>query len=136
EEQLGPFRTWQICRHAPEDECSCRKPAAGLIQQAAAELEAPTSACVAIGDTGADVEAALAAGAKAILVPTRRTLPQEIEHASQHASVEPTVRKAVRRILDGGLCAAERSWCGRTTSAMCCSPDQRCARWPRKRSRW
>ncbi|KEI45819.1 HAD-IIIA family hydrolase [Saccharopolyspora rectivirgula] len=103
EEQLGPFRTWQICRHAPEDECSCRKPAAGLIQQAAAELEAPTSACVVIGDTGADVEAALAAGAKAILVPTRRTLPQEIEHASQHASVEPTVRKAVRRILDGGL---------------------------------
>ena len=37
------------------------------------------------------------------VVPTRRTLPQEIEHASQHASVEPTVRKAVRRILDGGL---------------------------------
>jgi beta-phosphoglucomutase-like phosphatase (HAD superfamily) len=37
--------------------------------------------CVVVGDIGADVEAARAAGAGAVLVPTAATLPAEIAAA-------------------------------------------------------
>ncbi|QUH00650.1 HAD-IIIA family hydrolase [Saccharopolyspora erythraea] len=99
ERHLGPFGTWQVCVHGDADGCDCRKPAPGLIERAAAELHVPTSACVVIGDTGADVDAASAAGARAILVPTERTLAPEIQWAWQNAEVARTVPEAVTRIL-------------------------------------
>jgi len=74
---LGPFGTWAVCRHDPDAGCGCRKPAPGLIQQAAAELGADPAHCLVIGDIGADAVAACAAGARAILVPAAQTLPAE-----------------------------------------------------------
>ena len=58
--------------------CACRKPAPGLVLQAAADLGVDPADCVVIGDIGADAAAAYAAGARAILVPTARTRPAEI----------------------------------------------------------
>jgi D-glycero-D-manno-heptose 1,7-bisphosphate phosphatase len=81
EEVLGPLGPWVICPHGPSDSCDCRKPAPGLIAEAARRLDVPASECVVIGDIGADVEAALAAGARPILVPRPETLPEEIEAA-------------------------------------------------------
>jgi histidinol-phosphate phosphatase family protein len=81
EELLGPFDTWQICPHAPGDGCACRKPQPGLVRAAAAALGVPVERCVVIGDIGADVEAAGAAGAGAVLVPTAVTLPGEVAAA-------------------------------------------------------
>ena len=86
DEQIGPFDTWQVCVHAPEDGCGCRKPLPGLIRSAAADLGVTPQQCVVIGDIGADAEAAWAAGARAILVPTKLTLPQEIVDAPVHAT--------------------------------------------------
>src|SRR3954469_8398557 len=60
EELLGPLGTWQVCPHAPEDGCDCRKPGPALVERAAAELGTDTSRCVVVGDIGADVGAALA----------------------------------------------------------------------------
>jgi histidinol-phosphate phosphatase family protein len=74
---LGPFGTWAVCPHHPEEGCACRKPAPGLILRAAADLGADPAQCVVIGDVGADAAAACAAGARAVLVPTARTLPAE-----------------------------------------------------------
>ena len=73
----GPFDTWQICPHRPEDGCPCRKPAPGLITSAAGDLGLSAADCVVIGDIGADIAAARAAGARAVLVPTAATLPGE-----------------------------------------------------------
>jgi histidinol-phosphate phosphatase family protein len=70
EELLGPFGTWQVCVHGDADGCECRKPAPGLVRQAAEALGVDPRDCVVIGDTGADVAAAEAAGARGILVPT------------------------------------------------------------------
>lgn len=81
DELLGPFGTWQVCVHGEEDGCPCRKPAPGLVQQAAAALGVDPRRCVVIGDTGADVAAAEAAGARGILVPTARTRPEEVRTA-------------------------------------------------------
>jgi histidinol-phosphate phosphatase family protein len=81
EELLGPFDDWQVCQHAPEDGCACRKPQPGMITAAAAALGVPVERCLVIGDIGADVEAARAAGAGAVLVPTAVTLPEEVAAA-------------------------------------------------------
>lgn len=81
EQLLGPIDTWHMCFHAPEDDCDCRKPRPGLIQTAAQTLDVATAACVVIGDIGADMAAADAAGARSILVPTPQTLPAEIAAA-------------------------------------------------------
>jgi histidinol-phosphate phosphatase family protein len=94
---LGPFDTWQVCTHGPDDRCSCRKPEPGLVTAAARELGIAPYECLMIGDIGSDVDAALAAGARAVLVPTRHTKVDEIDHAYQVAAVAPTLRSAVRR---------------------------------------
>jgi HAD superfamily hydrolase (TIGR01662 family) len=97
ESLLGPFDTWQVCPHAPEARCSCRKPQPGLVSAAARELGVAPQDCLLIGDIGSDVDAALAAGARAVLVPTRKTKIDEIDHAHLVAAVAPTLRSAVRR---------------------------------------
>ncbi|PBJ31569.1 HAD hydrolase-like protein, partial [Mycobacterium avium] len=74
-------------------------PRPGLILAAAEALGVPPRRCVMIGDTGADVRAALAAGAAAVLVPTDRTLPAEVEHARAHARVSATLNDAVSLVL-------------------------------------
>ncbi|MFL6047840.1 MAG: HAD-IIIA family hydrolase [Propionibacteriaceae bacterium] len=97
ESLLGPFDTWQVCTHAPDAGCSCRKPSPGLVMAAAAELGLAPHECLMIGDIGSDVDAALAAGARAVLVPTRHTKIGEIDHAQLVAAVAPNLRTAVRR---------------------------------------
>ena len=97
ESLLGPFDTWQVCPHDPDARCSCRKPEPGLVITAARELGVAPHECLMIGDIGSDVDAALAAGARAVLVPTRHTEVGEIDHAHRVAAVAPTLRSAVRR---------------------------------------
>ena len=97
ESLLGPFDTWQVCPHDPDARCSCRKPEPGLVITAARELGVAPHECLMIGDIGSDVDAALAAGARAVLVPTRHTKVGEIDHAHRVAAVAPTLRSAVRR---------------------------------------
>ena len=101
EELLGPFGTWQVCPHRAEDECACRKPRPGLITAAAEALGVPVHRCVVIGDIGSDVEAALAAGAGAVLVPTARTRAEEIGRAGTEALVAPDLESAVELVLAG-----------------------------------
>jgi D-glycero-D-manno-heptose 1,7-bisphosphate phosphatase len=80
-ELLGPFAVVCVCPHGPEDGCGCRKPAPGLVHQAAERLGVPVDGCVVVGDIGADIEAAVAAGARGILVPNDRTRPEEVRAA-------------------------------------------------------
>ncbi|MER7838128.1 HAD family hydrolase [Streptomyces sp. NPDC096040] len=93
---LGGLGTWVYCPHPPEAGCGCRKPRPGLVIEAARRLGAPPSQCVVIGDIGADIEAALAAGARGVLVPNAATLPEEVETAPTTA---PDLLTAVRRLL-------------------------------------
>ncbi|MBY4401620.1 HAD-IIIA family hydrolase [Rhodococcus fascians] len=95
DELLGPFDTKQYCVHDAEAGCGCRKPMPGMIVDAAAELGVDPASCVVIGDIGADVRAASAAGARAVLVPTARTRPEEVLEARQYAEVAHTLREAV-----------------------------------------
>ncbi|MBB4689157.1 histidinol-phosphate phosphatase family protein [Amycolatopsis jiangsuensis] len=96
DELFGPFATWQVCPHDDGDGCTCRKPAPGLVFRAAEELSVHPRDCVVIGDTGADLDAALAAGARAVLVPTARTRPEEVVRARETALVAADLTEAVR----------------------------------------
>jgi len=96
EELLGPLGAWTWCPHAPGDGCGCRKPAPGLILRAAERLGVDPARCVVIGDIGADVDAARAVGARAILVPTPVTRAEEIAAADE---VAPDLPTAVERAL-------------------------------------
>ena len=96
EQLLGPLGPWFVCPHGPDDGCGCRKPAPGLLLEAARSLGVQPRECVVVGDIGADVEAARAAGARAILVPTARTRVAELFHAPE---VAPDLEAAVDRLL-------------------------------------
>lgn len=96
DELIGPFDTWQYCPHAPVEECSCRKPAPGLILRAADALHVPVEEVVVIGDTVMDVGAAEAAGATGIYVVTDRSRNSEIRRCSLVAN---DIRAAVDWVL-------------------------------------
>ncbi|MEA2381734.1 MAG: hypothetical protein QOH72_1705 [Solirubrobacteraceae bacterium] len=85
EELLGPLGPWCVCPHGPDDGCDCRKPAPGLVLEAAARLGVAPERCAVVGDIGADVEAARAAGARGVLVPTSRTRREEVAAAPERA---------------------------------------------------
>jgi histidinol-phosphate phosphatase family protein len=86
ESRCGPFGTWQVCPHLPGDGCECRKPKPGLVQRAACVLGVPVGACLVVGDRLSDIEAARAAGAQGILVPSEETRAHEIRRARHRAS--------------------------------------------------
>jgi histidinol-phosphate phosphatase family protein len=96
EELLGPLGPWMVCPHGPWEGCRCRKPAPGLIVAAAGALGVEPADCVVIGDIGADVEAARAAGARAVLVPTAGTRDEEVAAAPE---VAPDLLAAVELVL-------------------------------------
>ena len=85
EELLGPFVTFVVCPHGPSDGCECRKPRPGMVLAAAARLGVRPEQCALVGDIGADVEAALAAGARPVLVPAPDTRPEEVAAAPEVA---------------------------------------------------
>lgn len=97
-EMLGPLGPILVCEHGPADGCPCRKPAPGMILAAAAALDVDPADCAVVGDIGADVGAALAAGARPVLVPTPVTRREEIEAAPEVAA---DLLAAVELLLDG-----------------------------------
>lgn len=98
EELAGPIDGWFVCIHGSADGCECRKPEPGLILAASARLGVSPERCTVIGDIGADVEAAQAAGASSVLVPTAVTRAEEIAAAPV---VAPDVLEAVRHVISG-----------------------------------
>ncbi len=59
-----------FCPHTPEDRCQCRKPEPGLYHNIAEQLGIGLSDVPSIGDSLRDIQAAVAAGARPILVRT------------------------------------------------------------------
>lgn len=77
----GRIDSIYVCPHHPADNCTCRKPAPGLLMRAAQELGIDLSASVLIGDNVTDVLAARAVGTQPILVNTGLGATQELSAA-------------------------------------------------------
>ena len=81
DELVGPIGVWAWCPHGEADGCACRKPAPGLVLDAARRLGVDPAACAVVGDIAADLGAARAAGATGVLVPTPATREEEVAAA-------------------------------------------------------
>jgi D-glycero-D-manno-heptose 1,7-bisphosphate phosphatase len=69
------FDAFRLCLHHPEGvvpelkgDCQCRKPAPGLLLEAALELDLDLAASWMVGDTDGDVAAGRAAGCHTVLI--------------------------------------------------------------------
>jgi histidinol-phosphate phosphatase family protein len=69
-----------ICPHHPDVACACRKPAPGLVHEAAAALRADLSRSVVVGDKDCDIGLGEAIGATTVLV--RSGYGQQTERAA------------------------------------------------------
>jgi histidinol-phosphate phosphatase family protein len=61
-----------LCPHHPDEGCGCRKPAPGLLEQAAADWGVDLKRCIFVGDSLSDQEAAQRAGCRSLLVASGR----------------------------------------------------------------
>lgn len=59
-----------ICPHGPDEDCTCRKPLPGMVEQAVADHHFNPSQAFMIGDKEVDVELGRAVGATTFLVRT------------------------------------------------------------------
>jgi rfaE bifunctional protein nucleotidyltransferase chain/domain len=70
--QLSEFSVriarFYFCPHSVEEQCDCRKPAAGLLRRAMADFHSRPDDCFMIGDSPGDMEAARTAGCEGLLV--------------------------------------------------------------------
>jgi len=63
-----PLDDVRACFHDDADGCACRKPAPGLLLQAARDHRLALEACYLVGDRWRDVEAGQAAGCRTIFI--------------------------------------------------------------------
>ena len=67
------------CPHVPDENCNCRKPKPGLLQQAILELNIDLNSSWMIGDSDSDIEAADSIGCKAIKINDNFSLDNAVE---------------------------------------------------------
>jgi D-glycero-D-manno-heptose 1,7-bisphosphate phosphatase len=66
-----------VCPHAPQDNCTCRKPQPGLLLEAARTMSLDLPRSIMIGDALSDLQAGKAAGiSRLVLVKTGRGIEQ------------------------------------------------------------
>ena len=63
-----PIDDFRVCPHDDPDRCGCRKPAPGLLTEAASEHGIDLEASVMIGDRWRDVEAGQRAGCATVFI--------------------------------------------------------------------
>jgi len=90
------------CPHHPDDGCECRKPRPGLLLRAGRELGLELERSYLIGDAVSDVEGAIVAGCRPILVLTGRGQEQRPllrQRGYDHVAVVRDLAEAVGLIL-------------------------------------
>jgi D-glycero-D-manno-heptose 1,7-bisphosphate phosphatase len=96
-----------FCPHAPEDQCSCRKPLPGLYEQIGERYGVNLETVPAVGDSVRDIEAAVAAGCMPHLVLTGKgalmtdaqlaELKQRIPELQVHADLAAFAEHLIQR---------------------------------------
>ncbi len=96
-----------FCPHAPEDQCSCRKPLPGLYEQIGDRYDVKLATVPAVGDSIRDLEAAVAAGCPPHMVRTGKgalmtdaqlaQLLQRIPQVQVHADLAAFAESLIQR---------------------------------------
>ncbi|MGC8667491.1 MAG: D-glycero-beta-D-manno-heptose 1,7-bisphosphate 7-phosphatase [Chthonomonadales bacterium] len=105
----GHIEGFYYCPHLPQAGCQCRKPAPGMLLQAARELRLDLARSFMIGDRPHDIQAGAEAGCRTVLVLTGRTSCADLkEFGVLPGAVCTTLASAVEGILAGPF-AGDRS---------------------------
>jgi D-glycero-D-manno-heptose 1,7-bisphosphate phosphatase len=81
------------CQHLPSDGCDCRKPRPGLLELAAKQFGVPLNDVAYIGDRQSDIDAAINAGARPVLVGD--CLPRSVRKSVEYYADLQTAAKAL-----------------------------------------
>lgn len=93
------------CPHAPDDNCTCRKPLPGLLKEISDHFKIDLNNVPMIGDSLRDIQAAQTVGGNPILVKTgkgKRTLASVKPDELKDVPVYVNLAAAVDAILDNG----------------------------------
>lgn len=98
----GRVQAILFCPHSPEDNCKCRKPNPGLYEEVAKRSQTSLANVYVIGDSYRDLEAALAVGAKPILVLSGKGVATVKQHKAKLSNIAkfPDLSAAVDSLLD------------------------------------
>jgi len=91
-----------FCPHGPKDDCDCRKPKPGMLQDIASRYQCELNNVPFIGDTINDIRTAHAAGAKPMLVRTgkgERTIASADAKELENIPVYENLAAATQAIL-------------------------------------
>jgi D-glycero-D-manno-heptose 1,7-bisphosphate phosphatase len=94
-----------VCPHDEMDDCPCRKPKPGLLQEAAFKWHLDLDRCFVVSDKWQDAEAARNAGCTSFLI--RSPLNGAVHRDFTLSSLPAVVHKILQRQL-GALCPATR----------------------------
>lgn len=95
------------CPHLPEEGCSCRKPAPGLLRSIAEDFQADLTGVPLVGDSLRDLQAGRQTGCRLILVRTgkgqitEKTLSDPENHAYAAVPIYDDLSSAVAALLPG-----------------------------------
>jgi D-glycero-D-manno-heptose 1,7-bisphosphate phosphatase len=98
ESEFGGIDRVFVCPHHPQAGCACRKPRPGLLFAARDEAGVDLDDAVLIGDMPSDVEAAHAAGCRAIFVSEGKPATQRFSN-DQGVPIVPDLAAAVDLLL-------------------------------------
>lgn len=94
------------CPHSLEASCGCRKPAPGMLLEAAREHNLDLSTSWMIGDSGSDIQAGKIAGCRTVLVSTNNAAEQEaVKGTAQPAEADMVAESlfdSIQQILQPG----------------------------------
>ncbi|MCU0961543.1 MAG: HAD family hydrolase [Pirellulaceae bacterium] len=101
-----------LCPHTPEEQCRCRKPAPGMVYDAAAAWGFDPRASIVIGDAACDVRLGRAVGA--FTIRTVQTA-SAVAHGLEDAVADETVRDLVEAaaVVERHMRCVEQSSSGR-----------------------
>ena len=88
-----------VCPHTDDADCDCRKPAPGLLRRAADHFGMDLAGVPFVGDARRDLDAAIAAGARPVLVRTGKGADTEAAGPPSEAAVYPDLPAFVADLL-------------------------------------
>ncbi len=77
-----------VCPHGPDDDCDCRKPKPGLLEQLSEHYGLSLDGVIVVGDSLRDLQAAAAVQARPVLVRTGNGVETEKKLSGELANVE------------------------------------------------
>lgn len=89
------------CPHHPDDDCECRKPKTGMLEQAKKDLAIDLKKSYIVGDKASDVEIAHKIGGKGILVLTGMGRDEKNKLNNKPSYIADDLNDAVEWIIKG-----------------------------------